>query len=140
MGPGDLVPFDTAFDFTVDLCDPATRAYLARGLAEGELRFAIASLHPAAGGDTGPTGDPTYPIWYTRENPIAQILGLEPRIEVTLRTVPIPDFDGNGVRNFFDISGFIDAYNAGSPLADLTGDCTLNVFDIMAYINEYNTP
>ena len=140
VAPGDLVPFDTTFTFEVDLCDAGTRAYLARGLAAGELRFAIASLHPASGGDTGPTGDPTYPIWYTRENPIAQIFELEPRIELTVRTGPIGDYDDNGARNIFDILAFIDDYNAGSPLADLTGDCQFNIFDILAFIDAYNAP
>ncbi len=140
VNPGDLVPFDTTFTFEVDLCDAATRAYLARGLQSGELRFAIASLHPASGGDTGPTGDPTYPIWYTRENPIAQILGLEPRIELTVRTGPIGDYDDNGAKNIFDILSFIDDYNAQSPLADLTGDCQFNIFDILEFIDAYNAP
>ncbi|RMH30668.1 MAG: hypothetical protein D6692_01600 [Planctomycetota bacterium] len=140
VAPGDLVPFDTTFTFEIDLCDAATRAYLARGLQSGELRFAIASLHPASGGDTGPTGDPTYPIWYTRENPIAQILGFEPRIEASVRTGPIGDYDNNGTKNIFDILAFIDDYNAQSPLAELTGDCQFNIFDILAFIDAYNAP
>jgi hypothetical protein len=28
---------------------------------------------------------------------------------------PIADFDNNGVFNFFDVSGFLNAFNAGCP-------------------------
>lgn len=138
--PGDLVPADTEFAFEIDLCDPGTRAYLARSLALGELRFALSSLHFADGGPGGGTSDPLYPDFYTRENPIAQILGLEPRVEMTVFTGPIGDYNGDGNRNFFDIADYIADFNAQEPLADITGDCLFNFFDIAAFINAFNTP
>ena len=140
LTPGDLVPFDTTFAFEVDLCNPGTRAYLGQSLAAGELRFGITSLHPASGGPGGGTGDPSYPIWHTRENPIAQILGLQPRLEIEVRVGSAADYNGDGLRNFFDISAFIADFNAGSPAADLNTDCLLNFFDISAFIAEFNTP
>ncbi len=138
--PGELVPTDTEFSFAVDLCDPGTKAYLADGLSLGELRFAISSLHFASGGPDGGTGDPLFPEFYTRENPIAQILGLAPRIEVTAFVGPIGDYNGDGNRNFFDIADYIADFNAREPLADITGDCLFNFFDISAFIAEFNTP
>lgn len=140
VNPGDLVPADTVFRFEIDLCDPGLRAYLAQGLARGEVRFSIASLHNANGGPGGGTGDPLYPDFYTRENPIAQILGLDPTIDMTVFAGPIGDYNGDGQRNFFDISEYIADFNAGEPLADITGDCLFNFFDISAFIAEFNTP
>ena len=49
------------------------------------------------------------------------------------------DFDGNGLLNFFDVSGFIAAYNAQDPAADLAAPFgVFNFFDISAYIALYN--
>lgn len=140
VAPGDLVPVDTVFSFEIDLCDPGTRAYLAQCLSLGELRFSISSLHFADGGPGGGTSDPLYPEFYTRENPIAQILNLEPTIEFTAFAGPIGDYNADGLRNFFDISDFITDFNAGEPLADITGDCQFNFFDISAFITAFNTP
>ncbi len=140
LTPGDLVPFDSTFAFEVNLCDPGTRAYLRESLSAGELRFGITSLHPASGGPDGGSGDPSYPIWYTRENPIAQILGLQPRLEIVVRVGSAADYNGDGQRNFFDISTFIADFNAGNPAADVNTDCLLNFFDISAFIAEFNTP
>ena len=60
-------------------------------------------------------------------------------------TVPTPgatclgDFDGDGLVNFFDISAYIDAYNANEPAADLSEPFGVwNFFDISAYIDAYN--
>lgn len=140
VSPGALVPFDTTFTFEIDLCDPGTRAYLAQSLSAGEVRFSITSLHSASGGKGGGTGDVSYPIWYTRENPIAQILGLMPRIEMEVRVGPAGDFNGDGAKNFFDVSAFLAAYNASDAAADLNGDCAFNFFDVSLFLAQYNTP
>lgn len=139
VNPGDLVPADTEFAFEVNLCDPGVRAYLTQSLSAGELRFAIACLHPADGGPDGGSGDVTYPVWYTRENPIAQIFGLVPHLEIQVRVGNAGDYNGDGIRNFFDISAFLNDFNAGNPAADMNTDCALNFFDISIFLNEFNT-
>lgn len=48
------------------------------------------------------------------------------------------DFTGDGVLDFFDVSGFISAYNAQSPEADINGDGAFDFFDISAYINLFS--
>lgn len=49
------------------------------------------------------------------------------------------DLTGNGTLDFFDISAFISAYNAGDPGADLAAPFgSLNFFDVSAYIASYN--
>ncbi len=137
--PGDPVPADTEFVFEVNLCDPGVRAYLTQSLSAGELRFAIACLHPADGGPDGGSGDVTYPVWYTRENPIAQIFGLVPHLEIQVRVGNAGDYNADGIRNFFDISAFLNDFNAGNPAADMNTDCALNFFDISIFLNEFNT-
>lgn len=54
-------------------------------------------------------------------------------------TDPCPaDLNGDGVLNFFDISDFIAAFNAGDPSADLDANGSLNFFDISLYIAAFN--
>jgi hypothetical protein len=43
-----------------------------------------------------------------------------------------------GVLNFFDISEFINLYNARDPMADFNVDAAFNFFDITAFIDAYN--
>ncbi|MHA7812493.1 MAG: GC-type dockerin domain-anchored protein [Phycisphaerales bacterium] len=136
--PGGFVPADSDFYFDVDLCQPGVRGYLAEGLSLGEVRFAITSLHAANGGDGGGTGDITYPFWYTKENPIASIFGYAPRLELTVRVGSAGDFNSDGEFNFFDVSEFLSAFNAGDISADLNGDCQFNFFDVSEFLTAYN--
>ena len=48
------------------------------------------------------------------------------------------DLTGDGVLNFFDVSVFLNAYNAMDPQADFTGDGMFNFFDVSAFLNAYN--
>ena len=50
----------------------------------------------------------------------------------------IADLTGDGVLNFFDISIFLNAYNAMDPIADFTGDGVFNFFDVSAFLNAFN--
>jgi hypothetical protein len=134
---GDMVPVDTTFVFDVDLCDPGYRAYLTDELAYGEMRFAITSLHTASGGDGGGTGDIQYPFWYTRENPIAQILGYAPTLNLRVRIGSPGDYTGNGIFDFFDVSAFLADFTSGNLDADLTGDCILDFFDVSKFLSAF---
>ena len=54
-------------------------------------------------------------------------------------SIPCPaDMNGDGVLNFFDISVFLNAFNAMNPIADFTGDGQLNFFDVSAFLNAFN--
>ncbi len=48
------------------------------------------------------------------------------------------DMTNDGVLDFFDISAFLNAYNAQDPIADLTNDGQFDFFDVSAFLNEYN--
>jgi hypothetical protein len=138
VAPGDIVPAETEFTFEVNLCDPAVRAYLANSLSLGEVRFVTTSLHAANGGDGGGTGDTTYPFWYTRENPIAQLLGYAPTLNLRVRVGSAGDYNGDSVLNFFDVSEFLADFGAGNLDADITGDCSLNFFDIAEFLADFS--
>ncbi len=136
---GEFVDADTDFVFDVDLCDPANQAYVATGLASGELRFTVSSLSTANGDQGGGMGDIQYPFWYTRENPIAQLLGLTPRIEIRVRVGSAGDFNGDGVKDIGDVFAFLEDFTTRNPNADLQRDCVFDVSDVFAFLNAYSS-
>lgn len=48
------------------------------------------------------------------------------------------DLTGDGILDFFDVSAFLNAYNAQDPIADFTGDGLYDFFDVSAFLNAYN--
>lgn len=137
--PGEFVAADTDFVFDVDTCDGAFSAYVAEGVAAGEVRFVVSSLSTANGGKGGGSGDIQYPFWYTRENPIGQIFGLAPRIELRVRVGSAGDYNADGTKDIFDVFAFLDDFNAGNADADLQRDCLFDVFDVFAFLNAFNS-
>lgn len=43
-----------------------------------------------------------------------------------------------GTLNFFDVSAFLSAFNAGDPSADINNDSVFNFFDISGFLNAFN--
>ncbi|MFG0247007.1 MAG: PQQ-dependent sugar dehydrogenase [Phycisphaerales bacterium JB052] len=50
----------------------------------------------------------------------------------------LPDLNEDGNLDFFDISAFLNAFNAQEPLADFTGDGNYDFFDVSAFLNAFN--
>lgn len=48
------------------------------------------------------------------------------------------DINGDGNLDFFDVSGFINAYNAQDAVADINGDGVFNFFDVSEFIALYS--
>ena len=48
------------------------------------------------------------------------------------------DLNGDGVLDFFDVSAFLNGYNAMDPIADFTGDGVFDFFDVSAFLGAYN--
>ena len=48
------------------------------------------------------------------------------------------DLNGDGELNFFDVSAFLVAFNAGDLSVDFNGDGMLNFFDVSAFLTDYN--
>ncbi|MFG0314840.1 MAG: GC-type dockerin domain-anchored protein, partial [Phycisphaerales bacterium] len=49
-----------------------------------------------------------------------------------------PDLDGDGKLDFFDVSAFLNAYNAMDPVADFNGDGKFSFFDVSSFLNQFN--
>jgi len=43
-----------------------------------------------------------------------------------------------GELNFFDVSAFLNGFNAGDATADLNADGELNFFDVSQFLNVFN--
>ncbi len=48
------------------------------------------------------------------------------------------DLNGDGALDFFDVSAFLNGYNAMDPIADFTGDGVFDFFDVSAFLGAYN--
>ena len=48
------------------------------------------------------------------------------------------DINGDGLLNFTDVTGFIQAFNAGEARADFTLDGLINFFDVQAFVIAFN--
>ncbi len=48
------------------------------------------------------------------------------------------DLTGDGNLDFFDVSAFLNAYNAMDPAADFTGDGNYDFFDVSGFLSAYN--
>jgi len=134
LSQGDTIPSDSIVAFDIDLASGPALRMIQDGLASGRLRFTIASAHPATGSDAGGGGGSgQFPIWYTRENPVAQILGFEPRLELTVEirnpadintsTAFNPSAPGFGIPDGqispSDFTAFVTFFSAGDLRADL---------------------
>ncbi len=159
LTPGATVPADTQFTFDVELCKGGSELYISRGLNAGVLRFTVASLAPATGGPGGGSGQ--YPIWYTRENGIAQALGFTATLELTVRVGAAADLTGSsdpndpnygapdGLLDAADFFYYLDLFVAGADAADLSGstdpndagygrpDCVLDATDFFYYLDQF---
>jgi hypothetical protein len=57
----------------------------------------------------------------------------------TVQVVSCPaDFTGDAELNFFDVSAFLNAFNASEPAADFTNDGQFNFFDVSAFLSAFS--
>lgn len=138
LSGGQLVPSDTRFTFQMNVCDPGVQRYFAEGLNFGRMNFSIVSMHGASWDpDIGP-GDPSYPVYYTSENPLAQLFGMTPTFAITVRVGSAGDYNDDGQRNFFDVQLFLNDFSNGRAPADLNSDCRFDFFDVQRFLNEFS--
>lgn len=50
----------------------------------------------------------------------------------------LPDLNGDGALDFFDVSAFINAYSAQDPSADFNNDGSFDFFDVSAFISAFS--
>lgn len=60
-------------------------------------------------------------------------------LSVSLSSACPADLTGEGTLNFFDVSAFIDAFNAHDPVADFHPDGVFNFFDISDYLAAFSS-
>ncbi|MBI1191272.1 MAG: hypothetical protein GC200_11400 [Tepidisphaera sp.] len=136
---GQAVPDGTPLYFDVNVSDPATQAYLARGLSEGRIRVIITSFSPASG-QGGP--NPMYPAFYSKENALAPVLGYAAKLNMDVTvTGPTcdPDVNQDGVADQGDVDYLINVIaggeNPNNANADFNNDGVADQGDVDALIN-----
>lgn len=50
----------------------------------------------------------------------------------------LPDINGDGQLNFFDVSAFLTAFNAQDPIADFNNDGQFNFFDVSQFLAAFS--
>ncbi len=70
-------------------------------------------------------------------------IAFDASIALTINALGMPpacpaDLNGDGVLNFFDVSAFLNAYNAMDPIADFDNNGVFNFFDVSAFLNAFN--
>lgn len=138
LTPGQLVPAGTELTFDVALCQPTVREYFQRALQSGKVRLVVSSLSPAQGGPSGGTGDPTYPVFFTKENPGAILGGLQAKLELVVLMGQLADRNNDGVVDFTDYLDFLNAFDAQDPSADYNGDCVVDFADYLEFLNWFD--
>ncbi len=68
----------------------------------------------------------------------------DPSVEMTA-TLQVPsagicqaDLTGDGTLDFFDISAFLNGFNAQDPIADFDGNGSFDFFDVSGFLNAFN--
>ncbi len=51
----------------------------------------------------------------------------------------LPDFNDDGVLDFFDYLDFVDAFSANNPSADFNGDSSIDFFDYLDFVDAYSS-
>ncbi|MEK6703664.1 MAG: hypothetical protein AABZ53_15495 [Planctomycetota bacterium] len=133
VAPGDLIPAGTVITFDLLACNAEVGRHFASSLNAGKINLVVTSLEPASGGPGGGTGDPTYPVFSTKEG----TPGYTATLTLDVRVGEAADFDGDGTVDFFDYDAFVAAFEAGDPSADFDQDCTVDFFDYDAFVVEF---
>ncbi|GMV27485.1 MAG: hypothetical protein AMXMBFR58_35160 [Phycisphaerae bacterium] len=135
--PGDLVPVGTPMEATLDTCVSGAQGFLRQCLAAGRIDLMVSSLSPAQGGPDGGTGDPTYPTFYTKENPTAAALGKYTKLELEVEVRNPADFDRSGFVDTDDFDAYVHAFEAGDDSADIDGTCFVDTDDFDAFVRAF---
>jgi len=131
VNPGEVVPFDTDFVFTLDLNNPDVTLYLRQAADEGKLRFMISSAHPAVkqGGE--------FVNWYTKDNFFGE--GFAARLDMTVETLDpiVGDINRDGTVDTADLGLLIGAFGTPGDDADLNADGIVDTADLGLLIGNF---
>jgi prepilin-type N-terminal cleavage/methylation domain-containing protein len=131
LSPGEQIPDDTTFTFSLNLALPGARQYVQQWLAQGALGFFFSSPHLT--GQFGAGGG--YPQWYMKE-----YVGGTPAtlsIDYTIGPPsPLGDYDRNGfveVEDFELWQATMGEVVANGTSADGNGDGHIDVADYVLW-------
>ena len=136
LTPGALVPQGTRVRFNLLEGNSNNYVYLQNAMNKGVLLLSVATLEPTTGGPGGGTGGVTYPRIYTKENPTAGALGLEPKFSITVAYTCDADLNGDDLVDDEDFQIFAAAYNelldarADLNLDGVTDDADFSIFAV----------
>ncbi|MEX0877064.1 MAG: GC-type dockerin domain-anchored protein [Phycisphaerales bacterium] len=85
--------------------------------------------------------EPTKPLFivFAQGDAAADLPDAIAYVEDTLIGPACPgDFNDDGSLNFFDLSGFLSAFNSQDLKADLNGDGVLNFFDLSEFLSRFS--
>jgi hypothetical protein len=128
LNPGDLVPLDEDFVFTIDLQNADAVAYLRESLDAGRLRLVISSLHPAVqqGG--------VFASFYAKEALFGGELAARLEIEVTIGSPA--DLNGDGAVDGADL-GLLLGQWGGAGSGDLNDDGVVDGADLGLLLGDW---
>jgi hypothetical protein len=122
LTPGTLVPQGSVMTFEIDLTQPGARAYFQRGLDAGRIVVVVSSLHLTTGGPGGGGGDPNYPAFYTKENPLNVSIPVAATLTVDLALSPNIDFNNDdSVYDPQDVDAFLSVFSEGPCIPETAG-------------------
>ncbi len=133
LSPGQTVPDNSTFTFTLDLSLPGVREYVQESLAKGALGVMYSSLHST--GEFGAGGG--YPQWFLRESTGFPYFATSPptlTIEYEIVADVLPgDYDGSGAVDGADYAkwklDFGQSVSTPGDEADGNGDGVVDAAD-----------
>lgn len=119
---------DSASTPAEDVCSYAAQPVIIGNVLPSESLSAMIGV-PAAG---------TWLLHVSDRSPYDT--GVLSQVCVTTNTIAScpADLTGDGVLNFFDVSAFLNALNAGLPAGDFNADGIFDFFDVSAFLNAYS--
>jgi len=124
--PGQLVPFDTDFEFELDASNVDVQAYLREALDSGDLMVVITALAPASS-DGGP-GSGSFASFYAKEN----FFGAPASLEITLGEASPGDVNLSGSVTFDDLISILFQFGRTNGLADVDCSGLVDFSDLIA--------
>lgn len=123
---------------TDELLGPVTLAGMGSGTGYGTMHYPISN-------DPSDIGKQLYTQWVIADPTGADGFVRSPAAllnifctESTPCTIDcVADFNGDGLSDFFDISGFLSAYSMQNPAADLNPDGVFDFFDISEFLTGF---
>lgn len=138
--PGHIAHSDDGFIYFIDADggDIAVEQWGTDGVFQSRTRFDSGQPSESPAGIASGAGGHLYVVGQYMPDIVNRQDVLLYDIVGDAGTGCVPDLNSDGNLDFFDVSAFLNAFNAGDPIADLTGDGNFDFFDVSAFLNAFN--